>query len=200
MLALVKHIQRLRYESLKAWMFGKILSQKKIFVKILINNPNCLPDRNSATQKKINLSKRQIRTISPFLPLGFRTKQPFHHFMAKATLICSLDIIFLYHFNYSQPIFSPDSFSHPTQFQPWGSVGIVRSSNGEQHFPLSGKPQLPPTLPKEKAQRRPDPRSVPISYKDCTSKERESWLSVCPGWLKDHHHSAKSDENKCLNL
>ena len=159
----------------------------------MINNPNCLPDRNSATQKKINLSKRQIRTISLFLPLGFRTKQPFHHFMAKATQICLLDIITLYHFN-SQPIFSPDSSPHPTQFQPWGFVGIVRSSNGEQHFPLSGKPQLPPTLPEEKAQRRPDPRSVPISYEDCPSKEREGWLSVCSAWLKDHHHPAKSDK------
>ena len=100
--------------------------------------------------------------------------------MAKATQICLLDIITLYHFN-SQPIFSPDSSPHPTQFQPRGSVGIVRGSNGEQHFPLSGKPQLPPTLPEEKAQRRPDPRSVPISYEDCPSKEREGWLSVCSG-------------------
>ena len=101
--------------------------------------------------------------------------------MAKATLICPLDNIFLYHFNNSHPIFSPDSFSHPTEFQPRGSLGIVRSSNGEQHFPLSGKPQLPSTLPEEKAQRRPDPRSVPISYEDCPSKEREGWLSVRSG-------------------
>ena len=57
MLAFVKHIQLLRYDSLKAWRFGEILSQKKIFVKIP-NNPNFLTDRNSATQKKINLSEK----------------------------------------------------------------------------------------------------------------------------------------------
>ena len=33
MLAFVKHIQLLRYESLKAWMFGEILSQKKEICK-----------------------------------------------------------------------------------------------------------------------------------------------------------------------
>ena len=107
----------------------------------MINNPNCLPDRNSATQKKINLSKRQIRTISLFLPLGFRTKQPFHHFMAKATQICLLDIITLYHFN-SQPIFSPDSLLIPLNFSPEVLSESFVAAMASNTFPSAENPNF----------------------------------------------------------
>ena len=62
-------------------------------------------------------------------------------------------------------------------FQPRSSLRIFCDRDGWEHLPDGGQPKLPPALPEEEGEGRPDPRVLPISYEACASQEGTNELS-----------------------